>query len=227
MRREHNKISGGNNIPFAENLVFYAPLTQYNLTDLVSGNNAELCTDTSNNAQTSIVWDYNYNMYRLFTKGDNYAYNYPFALRWNVPNLFDTDKSYTIAVKMQVLQETSNGYFAYFACSDLKKTFNNRTETDYVYTYAHQARNTKPTTLSWVICSLSREADHTACWYLNSLLKATSSPWCASKTIKPDTIALCQKHYNTTSCEMLAKDLIVYDRLLNQTEIELLCQYGD
>lgn len=226
MRRETFE-KGGGGIPFAENLVFYAPLTKGDLTDHVSGNNAELCTDTSNNAQTSIVWDYNYNMYRLFTKGDNYAYNYPFALRWNVPNLFDTDKSYTIAVKMQVLQETSNGYFAYFACSDFKKTFNNRTETDYVYTYAHQSRNTKPTTLSWVICSLSRGADHTARWYLNSLLKTTRSPWCASKTIKPDTIALCQKHHNTTSCEMLAKDLIVYDRLLNQTEIELLCQYGD
>ena len=68
MRREHKDNSGGSQpIPFEEDLIFYAPLTQGDLTDHVSGTTGQLLTDTT------MTWDANKGMYLFHTSNPGYG----------------------------------------------------------------------------------------------------------------------------------------------------------
>lgn len=58
---------GGGGIPFAANLIFYAPLTENDLTDHVSG-------EALHTKSTSVTWNSQYGMYNIQKSGTGGAY---------------------------------------------------------------------------------------------------------------------------------------------------------
>ncbi|MBO7628674.1 MAG: hypothetical protein J6S87_01850 [Bacteroidales bacterium] len=58
---------GGGGIPFAENLIFYAPLTENDLTDHISG-------EALRTNSTNVTWNTTHNMYDIQKSGAGSAY---------------------------------------------------------------------------------------------------------------------------------------------------------
>lgn len=125
MRREHKQLDGTQLPPFAENLVFWAPLTQGDLSDHISG---EVGASSSN---CSAVWDSTEGMYLLtaattdtYGRGHNsdaLRYNSA-ALRANLNGTQTTGMTVYMLLKEHTYVPGPNGQYGvsrYFSCSDM------------------------------------------------------------------------------------------------------------
>lgn len=125
MRRQHKQLDGTPLPPFAENLVFWAPLTQGDLSDHISG---EVGASSSN---CSAVWDGTEGMYLLtaattdtYGRGHNsdaLRYNSA-ALRANLNGTQTTGMTVYMLLKEHTYVPGPSGQYGvsrYFSCSDM------------------------------------------------------------------------------------------------------------
>ena len=108
---ERRRLLNINGIPFWEDCVFYAPLNQGDLADMISGNS---CQKASFATLASIVYDSNVGAY-LFTSG-NYSSQYKDIFYWGNLNLgiFSnnmnlSDVAYTMVSKVRVATANAIG----------------------------------------------------------------------------------------------------------------------
>lgn len=108
---ERRRLLDIDSIPFKDNLVFYAPLNDGNLADMISGNS---CQKASFATLASIAYDSNVGAY-LFTSG-NYSSRYKDIFYWENLNLglFSnnmnlSDVAYTMVSKIRVVTANAIG----------------------------------------------------------------------------------------------------------------------
>ena len=205
-------------IPFAENLVFYAPLTEGDLTDHISGKLP------STDSGCSVTWNSTYNMYQLYCSSGNYMA----ALRWVGLSLYEAGHNIstdglTVTARMKFVSQSGNNYSAFYACDSLKDTFgqynNNR-----AYLYVCNARfgtSGVGSDINRITTTLTRGGSQNLKFYKNSTL-AKSMSWATSDisaTRAPDTLSLCEMHTNNTNMTILISDVRVYNRVLSASEV--------
>ena len=116
MRRGHvAPVGGGEPLPpFSESLVFWAPLTEGDLTDHISGS---VGTTPSNNTNCSVTWDDNRGLYRINNRVSGFA-----GLWWQGLNMFPDavngstlmrDIPKTIYLKVLVVTTPNGNGYAY------------------------------------------------------------------------------------------------------------------
>ena len=205
-------------IPFAENLVFYAPLTEGDLTDHISGKSP------STDSGCSVTWNSTYNMYQLYCYGGDYRA----ALRWVGLSLYDTGHNIrtdglTVTANIKFISQSGNNYSAFYACDSLKDTFG-QYASNRAYLYLCNARfgtSGVGSDINRLTTALSYGGSNNLKFYKNSSL-ATSMNWGASEisaSRAPDTLGLCERHTNNTNMTILISDVRVYNRVLSASEV--------
>ena len=118
-RRELFKTRALPDVPFAENLVFYAPLTEGDLTDHISGT-----SPTTGAAGTSVTWNTGKGMY-LFAfdetasvwTGAAAVYNNPAVLS-NIQALCGDEQPCALVIQCEIIAQYGNRYGEFTACYD-------------------------------------------------------------------------------------------------------------
>lgn len=204
-------------IPFAEDLVFYAPLTQGDLTDHISG-----VTGTSGSG-VSIVWDSSKEMYLLSV---NSTY-YNGALVWRGLTLYDTndivyEKGITITALIQFSAQTGNNYSAFYACDDLSTTYytgSERPDSFNVYTCKARYGSNDISSSVHRLTTTWNKANGIK-WYIDNTVAGSNSNWSNKTTQRhPDSFSLCQLHSNNTRLVLYISDVRIYNRILSASEV--------
>ncbi len=205
-------------VPFAENLVFYAPLTEGDLTDHISGKSP------STDSGCCVTWNSTYNMYELYCSSGNYMA----ALRWVGLSLYDAGHNIstdglTVTARMKFVSQSGNNYSAFYSCDSLKDTFG-QYKNNMAYLYNCNARYDTSglgSDINRLTTTLTRSGSGNLKFYKNSTL-AKSMDWAAgniSATRAPDTLSLCEMHTNNTNMTILISDVRVYNRVLSASEV--------
>ena len=214
------EYQSGPDVPFAENLVFYAPLTEGDLTDHISGKSP------STDSGCTVTWNSTYNMYQLYCSGGAYRA----ALRWVGLTLYDAGHNIstdglTVTAKIKFISQSGNNYSALYSCDSLKDTFGQYTRNKaYLYNcnYRYGSSGTGlGSNVNQLTTTLVRSGSPNIKWYKNSTL-ANSTNWDTaniSTTRAPDTLSLCEMHTNNTNMTILISDVRVYDRALSDSEV--------
>lgn len=207
---ESSPITPG--IPFYENLVFWAPLTEGDLTDNVGGG-----SPTSDTGCTA-TWNAEKGMYLLNTTGTNSSLNA--ALIWSNLNLniANTSQQYTITGVFEFVSKQGNDYSCYIACNNYHNQ--NLTCVRFTNQDVRDAGYTAPNT---GIHRLTAIADNSGGLkkyyrYTDASLVSNISNWSGFKSA-PNSIALCQLLNNNTAMSIYAKDIRIYNRALSAAEV--------
>lgn len=217
MRREHIIIGGSEPMPpFVENLVFWAPMTENDVTDHISG------TSPTSDTGCSYTWDANKGMYLCETTGSSSSLNA--AMIWTGLNLNIApadSQQYTITGVFEwVLGGGSyNGkYFCYMACNN----YHNQSPTTIRYSNGDvEDEGISPTTVG--IHRLTIIADNSnglkkMIRYEDTRLTTNKSNWGGFRTA-PTSVAVGQFLNGVTSGKIYAKDIRVYNRALSASEV--------
>lgn len=214
MIREHIIIGGSEPMPpFVENLVFWAPMTENDVTDHISG------TSPASDTDCSATWDSAKGMYLLVTTGSSSSLNA--ALIWSNLNLninAASSQQYTITGVFEFVSMQGNDYSCYIACNN----YRNQSHTTIRYTNGdvRDAGYSAPTT---GIHRLTVIADNSSGLkryyrYTDANCVTTLSNWSGFRTA-PDSIAACQLLNNNIAMSIYAKDIRIYNRALSASEV--------
>ena len=232
MRREHAIIGGGAPLPpFAENLVFWAPLTEGDLTDHISGE-----TGTTS-AGASVQWDGNLGMYLLsVSTTDPYGRGHDCcALKYNGSQFRNNFRGvYDNCTMFFVLRE--NTYVAgnggtdrfctsrYVSFSALKEVWETSPRAN-VMVDGNRLHSGNPIDPSQTIKAVVVLENGFAKYYKNGA-QTQSVSW--DSLADPLSLAIMDKNghatatssgYNTISASAYIKDVRVYNRVLTVEEI--------
>lgn len=211
-RREYSKQQGGGNlpdVPFAENLVFYAPLTEGDLTDHISGT---LATTDSN---CTYQWDDLIGMYKLKARSSQNGTNYPSALKWSIPSMNLTQgQALTLVIDVKEIHVNGNYYAPMISVPSMSQQGG-----AYICT-ARYVNNQLISTLHryCVSCSAFNGSNFTLKWYKDGVLKQ-SGTWLHNYSYNNNTVSVCQLHINNSEYQIYAKNVRVYNRELTASEV--------
>jgi hypothetical protein len=228
-------------VPFAENLVFYAPLTEGDLTDHISGKVG--ITDTQSSTGSSeyyatCSWNSNVGAYDMYSIGRNKYNDYSSPLRFDNLTLYTGEGTDNIAnqgltIYMEIYQTkySGNGYAFMFAVDDANVSFS-----EYKHSYDNKAQSTFmtdgtcnfgirrkecPATSSFHKCVATVTSSGTITWYMDGASKGSGS-WGGNMKGNPTSCAVLQQTFNTSEQEAYIKDLRIYNRCLSASEVSQL-----
>lgn len=216
MRRAYKKLENEPLPPFAENLVFWAPLTEGDLTDHISG------VSPTTDAGCSVTWDANKGMYKLRCYSSS-NYSYVAALHYVVGEIIDLNTlnrdGFTITLFMQEISYSGNHYSAYASANGLKEVFGSGSvANDNAYMYVCGARfsgtTVKQDNRITVVCN-----NQVIRYYYNGVLSLESGWSFINDKSGIYSISVCQKHSNNTEMTIFAKDVRIYNRALTASEV--------
>ena len=218
--------------PFAENLVFWAPLTQGDLSDHISG---EVGVSSPN---CSAVWDNNEGMYLLsavttdtYGRGHNsdaLRYNSA-ALRANLNGTQTTGMTVYMVMKEHTYVPGPSGQYGvsrYFSCSDMYDVWETSPRMNVLVDGARLRQSQINTTKLWKVAVVYNPTSKQLTYYDNGALLYTSS-W-TDTPAAPLSVGLLSKNghgtsttsgYNTKSFSAYVQDVRIYNRQLTASEI--------
>lgn len=214
MKRENVQISGSvlPDIPFAENLVFYAPLTYGDLTDHISG------TSPTTDTQCSCTWDSSKEMYLLSANGAN---NFRCALNYTNLSLQITEKStqqFTVTGIFEWVSKNGNNFEAFYSVSNQKQSSNTclRWTCGDVTKYDGGKHFTGIKRLTAIVDNSSGQGTYIR--YEDNELVTNFGSWSNIKN-PPNSVGICQLLINQYAFSCYAKDVRVYNRALSAAEV--------
>lgn len=233
MRREHKQPRGNTPLPpFTEDLVFWAPLSQGDLTDHISG---ETGVSSSN---CSAVWDSTEGMYLLsaattdaYGRGHNsdaLRYNSA-ALRANLNGTQTTGMTVYMLLKEHTYVPGPSGIYGvsrYFSCSDMYDVWETSPRMNMLVDGARLQQGQIDTTKMWkVVVVYSPTARQIKIYDNGSQLIIFS--W-TDTPAAPLSVGLLSKNghgtsttsgYNTISFSAYVQDVRIYNRQLTSLEV--------
>lgn len=195
--------------PFYENLVFWAPLTEGDLTDHISG--VSPTTDTG----CGYEWDADKGMYKLTSSG-NSSSRYG-ALKYSGLNMRLADgQDITFVLDFEEVSGNGNGYNVIFG---VPATTVQIPDIAYIthYRYTSQTNYNNVMGYGRYACVYSG----TTCkFYKDGILKNTvsSAKWSMIK-FSANTASICQLNTNNTEYTMYGKNARIYNRALSASEV--------
>lgn len=208
MRREYNKIVGYIP-PFLDDLVFWAPLTEGDITDNISGNRP------TTSAGCSYTWNDNKKMYMLYANGNSTS-RYSALLYSGLSMNLTDGQDLTFVVDCEEISGMGNGYNIMLG---IPATTSRITAIAYLnhYRYTSQANYTNLLKFGRYACVYSG----TTCkFYKDGILTntAVSASWRGIKFTE-NTASICQLNSNNYSYSMFAKNARIYRRALTDNEV--------
>lgn len=233
MRREYMKSGGDTPLPpFSENLVFWAPLTQGDLSDHISG---EVGVSSSG---CSATWDSSEGMYLLsaettdtYGRGHNsdaLRYNSS-TLRANLNGTQTTGMTVYMLFKEHTYVPGTNGQYGvsrYFSCSDMYDVWETSPRMNVLVDGARLRQSQINTTKLWKVAVVYNPTARQLSFYDNGSLLHTSS-WTDAPSA-PLSVGLCSKNghgtsttsgYNTKSFSAYVQDVRIYNIQLTASEV--------
>ena len=208
MKREDFIKSGGSLPPFSENLVFWAPLEEGDVTEVLHG-----ITPTTDSG-CSFVFDANKQMYRLNASGGSSSYRG--ALKYsNVGMGMGNNHECTIVIDVEEISISGNRYSAMIATPIIQNNIS--------ITYCCNARyfnsiNKNLHRYVAVYGGLNQGEQNTfeRCYYDGIL--CYDAVW-QGLPIANDSVSLCQLHRNNTQYSIYAKNARVYNKAFTTEEV--------
>lgn len=212
MRREHTSSSITPNVPFAEDCIFYAPLTEGDLTDHISG--ASPITQSN----TLFQWDSNMQMYYLESNPGTTGY-YVSPLYYDVNLPIRDFGNLTIVIDV-INVEMGNQYCAHVltpSWSDIGK--------NYVCAFMRQYGYGSPDNVlhRYVASSNFTSSSGSISFYKDGVLShsVNKAEWVGS-TSKPtydkNSVAICMAN-DTSTFKVYAKNCRIYNRSMTAAEV--------
>lgn len=212
MRREHTPSSTMPNVPFAEDLLFYAPLANGDLKDYVSGVSPTLQNDTN------ISWDTSKNMYLLESNPGTTGY-YVSPLYYDVDLPISDFGNLTIVIDVINVQ-MGNQYCAHVltpSWSDIGK--------NYVCAFMRQYGYGSPDNAlhRYVASSNFTSSSGSISFYKDGVFSHSTNKaeWVGS-TSKPlydkNSVAICMAN-DTSTFKIYAKNCRIYNRSMTAAEV--------
>jgi hypothetical protein len=195
-------------VPFAEDLVFYAPLTEGDLTDHISG-----VTGVERTGGT-LTYDSNAEMYHIYSEGDSSSSKG--GLYFGDWQAFDASNGITMYIYAQeVPSEISGNSFSAIISIPLLTA---NTSTVYICNY----RYTNKTYYQQFIQTASKlvvvwNTDGSVSYYRDGTFVRTDTGWTGRSPFTCITIG--QLHTRNTKYGLLFKDARVYNRALTAQEV--------
>lgn len=233
MRREYIKSGGDTPLPpFSENLVFWAPLTQGDLSDHIS---SEVGVSSSG---CSATWDSSEGMYLLsaattdtYGRGHNsdaLRYNSA-ALRANLNGTQTTGMTVYMLLKEHTYVPGTNGQYGvsrYFSCSDMYDIWETSPRMNVLVDGARLRQSQIDTTKLWKVAVVYNPSARLLTFYDNGSPMYTAA-W-TDTPAAPLSVGLCSKNghgtsttsgYNTKSFSAYVADVRIYNRQLTASEV--------
>ena len=235
MIREHKQPGGNTPLPpFSENLVFWAPLTQGDLSDHISG---EVGASSSN---CSAVWDSTEGMYLLtaattdtYGRGHNsdaLRYNSS-TLRANLNGTQTTGMTVYMLLKEHTYVPGTNGQYGvsrYFSCSTMYDVWETSPRMNVLVDGTRLRQSSINTTKLWRTAVVYNPTSKLITIYdVDSGTQVLSGSW-TDTPAAPLSVGLCSKNghdtsttsgYNTKSFSAYVQDVRIYNRQLTASEI--------
>jgi len=210
MRRQHGHVndSGGgdtSNVPFSENLVFYAPLTQDDLTDHISGNSPTMMSNCSKS------WDSSKEMWRLTSNPGRRGY-YVSPLRYqnlNIPQVSASSKM-TLVIDVAGIN-AGNNY-----CAMLITPEWGTIGKSYYHFYLAETRFGGIDTGTHRYVGVWDSGKVT--WYKDGVRKGSQSWGPTSVYTGAGCVAVCMAN-DTSKYEIYAKNARIYNRAFTASEV--------
>lgn len=200
MRREH-VLDNISNIPFAEDLVFYAPLTEGDLTDHVNNLQGKVRTTAF------ITWDSSVGMYLIDSPQKNYLNG---GIYWELPQ--PMMKPWTIYCRCNFITSSGNNY------SGIAGLINTTTGSDYFLTGYRATLSSNPTPFEADLCMVVKTVDNNPSifFYRDGVLKKTEH-W--TSTVGWNQVIVGTGSNGSTNTKMYVKDVRIYNRVLSVSEV--------
>ena len=212
MRRD--EIIKGIDVPFAEYLVFYAPLTEGDLTDHISG------TEASINPNATVQWDAASQMLHLYTANAVSSPSYEKSIWWeNLAKLMSFPDGVTLYAEMEEVNGecSGNSYSAIVATPTVKSGPSPYYMCNYRYTYKGGSGNGYIERLSHAKYSAVFGTNGTVDFYKDSVLKGGVTNW--STPVNDGSVSVCQLNSNNYKYGIKIRDVRIYNRQLSVSEL--------
>lgn len=202
-------VSGGGgelpDVPFAEDLLFYAPLTQGDLTDHISG------VSPIQDANTTITWDSSKQMYLLNSKPGRSSY-YVSPLRYVGVSVINVHQSPLTLFAQVVCSKNGNNYCAMVITPDWRTAGKGKS----IYYMGETRFGGKDTSLR-KYCGVWNGSGNVKFYkngsQTNSISWGSSTKWTGSSCV-----AICMAN-DCSEYEIYAKDVRIYGRALSAAEV--------
>ena len=211
MKREHIISSDTSNVPFAEDLVFYAPLTEGDLTDHIS---VTLPTSSPSGTNGSgISWDSTNSMY-AFEAVSVWGY----AALWDQLNMGLSDGDpITICIDVVEDVDTFN--------SSTTNRFNSMigtpkwTSSKAMVYICHYRYDTTYNALTGLHRYVATWENGNIKWYKDGVLSNTGSGWNANSDFSNNEVTICLVPTNNSYYKIWAKNARIYNRAMSASEV--------
>ena len=212
MSRRHYFQSGAPlpDVPFAKNLVFYAPLTEGDLTDHVSGVAATVASTAT------VQWDSAKGMYHIYT-GVGGSSSYLKTISWdNLPNLTSFPNGITLYLECEEVSGECSGN-SYAGTMSVASMSSSTQDVAYICNYRYTNVTGFYTLVPHAKLAYTLTSSGSCIWYKDGVSVRTASGW--TNRIFNGSISVCQLHRNNTKYGIYAKDVRVYNRVLSASEV--------
>lgn len=211
MRREHAFQSNGETLPpFAENLVFWAPLTQGDITDHISGIIPTI--------QGSATWDSSKGMYLLDSTQNS---QWKAALQYTKPGGFNINcnDGWSMYAEVAILSSTWN-YNALFACTSVYLRNNGWSANKQCFSYSNPLVVDEPNQNGMLHKLVFTAKAGDVKYYKDSQLVSQAAGYTAAQQTNPPTqVDVCASNTNSNRIRMYARDVRLYNRNLTASEV--------
>lgn len=197
--------------PFAENLVFWAPLTEDDLTDHISGVNPT--SDTG----CSVIYDTDKGMYKFYANGTSSSYKASARYKNLEMGMSDGD-AVTLVIDVEEISYSGNHYSPMFCTPDEiveAQGFNPaRVNNVYYHSGVDNALHRH-----CVVCTKKiGTSTFSVIRYQDGIYKHTAN-WAAPIKLSDNIVTICQLNTGNTMYSIYAKNARIYNRALTAEEV--------
>lgn len=211
MKRGHIILGNEPLPPFSEDLVFWAPLTNGDLTDHISG-----VTPTTDSGCT-VSFDTNKNMYLLTTTGTSSSYKA--ALRYTSLNLGMADgDGVTLVIDAAEKSYSGNHYSAMLSTPSVQVESQGKNPARISIVYFHSSLDTQLHRYALTCSPKIGTNNFTLKRYCDGVLKHTSS-WNGIIPFTQNVVTMCQLNSNNTAYSIYVLNARIYNREMSASEV--------
>ena len=211
MRPCYNKLENEPLPPFADNLVFWAPLTEGDLTDHISG--VEPTTD----AGCSVTWDAEKQMYKFYANGSSSSYKASARYGSLDMGMLDGD-AVTLVIDVEEISYSGNHYSPMLCTPDgivESQGFNSARVNNVYY---HSGIDLELHRYSVVFERKIGAGKFNVIRYQDGIHKHTTQ-WTAPLKLSDNIATICQLNNGNTLYSIYAKNARIYNRELTAEEV--------
>lgn len=209
--REHFILGGEPLPPFSEDLVFWTPLTNGDLTDHISR------ISPSTDSGCTVSFDTNKNMYLLTTTGTSRSYKA--ALRYTSLNLGMSDgDGVTLVIVAAEKSYSGNHYSAMLSTPSVQVESQGKNPARISIVYFHSSLDTQLHRYALTCSPKIGTSNFTLKRYCDGVLKHTSQ-WSAIIPFTQNVVTMCQLNSSNTAYAIYVSNARIYNREMTPSEV--------